>query len=70
MIMHHLKVCDYVATVLHVMIVSVKLDTIQEMMPDTTTPGEQLEAKLEVTAPSSGNETDHSTTHSRNEGSL
>ena len=38
-------------------------------MPDTTTQGDQLEARPEVTAQSPGSETDHSTTHSRNEGS-
>ena len=53
-------------TVLHVMIGSVNTDTTEETMPDTT-PGDQLEAKPEVTAQSS---MDHSTTHSQNEGSL
>ena len=72
MIMQQLKVCDYTwaVTVLHVMIGSVNTDTTEEIMPDTTTPGDQLEAKPEVTAQSSGSEMDHSTTHSRNEGSL
>ena len=37
-------------------------------MPDTTTPGDQLEAKPEVAAQSSGSKTDHSTTHSQNKG--
>ena len=54
---------------LHVMIESV--NTTEETMPDTTTPGDQLEAKPEVTAQSSGSEMDHSTTwHSQNKGSL
>ena len=53
---------------LHVMIGSV--NTTEETMPDTTTPGDQLEAKPEVTAQSSGSDMDHSTTHSQNEGSL
>ena len=72
MIMQQLKVCDYTwaVTVLHVMIGSVNTDNTEEIMPDTTTPGDQFEAKPEVTAQSSGSETDHSTTHSRNEGSL
>ena len=52
------------------MIGSVNTDTTEGIMPDTTTPGDQLEAKPEVSAQSSGSETDHSTTHSRNEGSL
>ena len=74
MILHvqHLKVCDYTVTVLHIChdIGSINTDTVQEMMPDTITPGNQLEAKPEVTAQSPGSETDHSTTHLRNEGSL
>ena len=53
---------------LHVMIGSV--NTTEETMPDTTTPGDQLEAKPEVTAQSSGSDMDHSTTHSQNKGSL
>ena len=57
-------------TTLHVMLESVSTGTTEETMPDTTTPGDQLEAKPEVTAQSSGSETDRSTTHSRNEGSL
>ena len=52
------------------MIGSVNTGTTEETMPDTTTPGDQLKAKPEVTAQSSGNETDHSTTHSQYEGSL
>ena len=66
MIMQQLKVCDYTwaVTVLHVMIGSVNTDTTEEIMPDPITPGDQLKAKLEVTTPSSGSETDHSTTHS------
>ena len=55
---------------LHVMIGSVNTDTTEETMPDTTTPGDQLEAKPEVTAQSSGSDMDHSTTHLQNEGSL
>ena len=55
-------------TMLHVMIGSV--NTTEETMPDTTTPGDQLEAKPEVTAQSSGSDMDHSTTHSQNKGSL
>ena len=50
------------------MLKSVNTGTTEEIMPDASTPGDQLEAKLEVTAQSSGSETDHSTTHSRNEG--
>ena len=57
-------------TVLHFMIGSVNTDTTEEIIPDTTTPGDQLEAKPEVTAQSSGSDMDHSTTHSQNEGSL
>ena len=57
-------------TMLHVMIGSVDTDTTEETMPDTTTPGDQLEAKPEVTAQSSGSDMDHSTTHSQNKGSL
>ena len=53
----------------HVIIGSVNTDTIQETMPDTR-PGDQLEAKPEMTAQSSGSETDHSTNPSRNEGSF
>ena len=52
------------------MIGSVNTDTTEEIMPDATIPGDQLKAKPEVAAQSSGSETDHSTTHSRNEGSL
>ena len=56
-------------TVLHVvMIGSVNTDTTEEIMPDTTIPGDQLEAKPEVTAQSSSSETDHSTTRSQNKG--
>ena len=36
----------------------------EEIMPDTTTPGDQLEAKPEVAAQPSGSETDHSTSDS------
>ena len=54
---------------LHVMIGSVT-DTTEETMPDTNTPGDQLEAKPEVTAQSYGSDMDHSTTHSQNKGSL
>ena len=43
---------------------------VVETMPDTTTPGDQLEAKPEVTAQSSGSDMDHSTTHLQNKGSL
>ena len=46
------------------MIGSVNTDNTEEIMPDTTTPGDQLEAKSEVAAQSSGNETDHSTSDS------
>ena len=60
----------HTVTMLHVMLESVNTDTTEEIMPDTTTPGDKLEAKLEVTAQSPGSETDPSTTHSRNEGSL
>ena len=67
MILQHLKVCDYTVTMLHVMIGSV--NTTEETMPDTTTP-DQLEAKPEVTAQSSGSDMDHSTAHSQNKGSL
>ena len=49
------------------MIGSVNTDTTEVITPDPA-PGDQLEAKPEVTAQSSGSETDHSTTHSRNEG--
>ena len=52
------------------MIGSVNTVTIEEIMPDPIIPGDQLEAKAEVTAQSSGSETDHSTTHSQNKGSL
>ena len=55
---------------LHVMIGSVNTDTTEGIMPDATTPGDQLETKPEVSAQSSCNETDHFTTHSRNKGSL
>ena len=70
--MQQLKVCDYTwaVTVLYVMIGSVNTGTTEEIMPDTTTPGDQLETKVEVTAQSPGSETDHSTTHSQNKGSL
>ena len=64
---------------LRVMIGTVNTDTTEEVIPDTTTP-DQLEAKPEVTAQSSCSETivisniydetDHSTTHSQNKGSL
>ena len=73
---HMLQLLSSAIIMLHVMIGSV--NTTKETMPDTTTPGDQLEA--EVIAQSSGNETidisniydetDHSTTHSQNEGSL
>ena len=63
-------VCDYAVTVLHFMIGSVNTYTTEEIMPDTTTPGDQLEAKPEVAAQSSGSETDHSTSHSQNKSSL
>ena len=70
--MQQLRVCDYnTVNLLHVIFIgSVNTDTTEEIMPDTTTPGDHLEAKPEVTAQSSGSETDHSTAHSRNEGSL
>ena len=55
---------------LHVMIGTVNTGTTEETMPDTTIPGDQLEAKPEVTAQSSGSDMDHSSTHSQNEGSL
>ena len=55
---------------LRVMIGTVNTDTTEETMPDTTTPGDQLEAKPEVTAQSSVSDMDHSTTRSQNEGSL
>ena len=42
----------------------------EEIMPDTNTPSDQLEAEPEMIAQSSGSETNYSTTHSRNEGSL
>ena len=52
------------------MLESVIIDTTEEIMPDTTAPGDWIEAEPEVTAQSSGSETDHSTTHSQNEGSF
>ena len=54
----------YSVCMLHVMIGSVNTDNSEEIMPDTTTPGHQLEAKPEVVAQSSGSETDHSTSDS------
>ena len=52
------------------MIVSVNNYTTEGIMPDGTRPGDQLEAKSEVTAQSPGSKADHSTTHSQNKGNL